>query len=547
MPSPVEKIKARSNYLRGTLAESLADTATGAIADDDTQLSKFHGMYMQDDRDVREDRRRQMLEPDHSFMIRARIPGGICTPEQWLAMDDIATTWANNSLRLTTRQAFQWHGILKGDLKKSIQAMNAVLVDTIAACGDVNRNVMSTVLPELSSIHRQVCDDATALSEHLLPKTRAYHEIWLDQEKVEGTPDHEPIYGELYLPRKFKTVFVVPPVNDVDVYAHDLGYIAIVEDGKLLGYNVTVGGGMGATHGDPDTYPVLAQVLGFCTPDQVNAVGEGIVTIQRDYGDRETRKHARFKYTVEDKGLDFIREELARRTGFELQPERPFKFTTSGDPFGWHETEDGLWHLLLYIQNGRIADRPGIPQLTGMREIAKVHQGEFRLTGNQNLVIANVPADQKARIDTLCHEYGLDAYATLSATRLNAMACVALPTCGLAMAEAERYLPDLVGEIEGLLDKHALKDEAINIRMTGCPNGCARPYLAEIGMVGKAPGRYNFHLGAAHNGSRLNTMVEENIDEPRILELLDGWFERFANERAANETFGDFVERALGH
>ncbi len=546
MPSPVEIIKARSNYLRGTLEEGLADTATGTIAEDDTQLSKFHGMYMQDDRDVREERRRQMLEPDHSFMIRARIPGGICTPDQWLAMDEIASTYANNTLRLTTRQAFQWHGILKGDLKSSIQAMNAVLVDTIAACGDVNRNVMCTVLPELSSIHAQVCADATSLSEHLLPKTRAYHEIWLDQEKVEGTPDHEPIYGEVYLPRKFKTVFVVPPVNDVDVYAHDLGYIAIVEDGELLGYNVTVGGGMGATHGDPDTYPVLAKVLGFCTPDQVNAVAEGIVTIQRDYGDREVRKHARFKYTVEDKGLDFIREELAKRTGFELEPERPFTFTTSGDPFGWHESEDGLWHLLLYVQNGRIADREGAPHLTGLREIAKVHQGEFRLTANQNLVIARVPAAEKERIDALCAKYGLDAYAKLSATRLNAMACVALPTCGLAMAESERYLPDLVGHIEGLLDKHELSDEAINIRMTGCPNGCARPYLAEIGMVGKAPGRYNLHLGAAHNGDRLNRMTHENINETEILETLDGWFGQFADQRAANETFGDFVTRVSG-
>ena len=543
--SPVEKIKARSDFLRGTLAEGLRDSATGAIAEDDTQLSKFHGIYQQDDRDVREERRRALLEPDHSFMIRARVPGGICTPEQWLALDAIARRWANHTLRLTTRQAFQFHGVLKRDLKTSIQQINAALMDTIAACGDVNRNVMCTPLPELSAVHAQVCADAAAFSDHLTPRTRAYHEIWLDKQRVAGSEDVEPIYGATYLPRKFKTAFVIPPRNDVDVLAHDLGFIAIVEDGQLAGYNVTVGGGMGATHGDPATYPRLADVLGFIAPQQVNEVGAAIVMVQRDFGDRTERKHARFKYTIADRGLAWLRGELEQRLGYALGAPRPFAFNTSGDAYGWLRGDDGLWHLSLFIQNGRIADTDYAQQLTGLREIAKVHRGEFRLSPNQNVIVAGVEASRKAAIEALAVAHGLDAYNRLSQLRLNAMACVALPTCGLAMAEAERYLPELLDRVEELLAKHQLEGEAINTRMTGCPNGCARPYLAEIGLVGKAPGRYNLHLGAAHDGTRLNTLVAENIDEPHILSILDEHFGAFRNERRGAESFGDFAHRRL--
>ena len=541
--SPVEKIKVASNYLRGTLQESLQDNATGTIAEDDTQISKFHGIYQQDDRDVREERRRQMLEPDHSFMIRARVPGGVCTPAQWLALDDIATRWANHSLRITTRQAFQFHGVFKRDLKTSIQAINKSLLDTIAACGDVNRNVMCTPLPELSALHAQVYQAAASVSEHLTPHTSAYHEIWLDRKKLAGSVDHEPIYGESYLPRKFKIAFAIPPQNDVDVQAHDLGFIAIEEDGKLAGFTVTVGGGMGATHGDPTTYPRLADVLGWCRPEQVNEVSEAIVTIQRDFGNRSERRHARFKYTLAKYGLEWLRKELKQRLGYALEPARPFVFTGNGDKYGWQQSVDGHWHLLLFTENGRLADTDRAKQLTGMREIARIHRGDFRLTPNQNVIIANVDAKHKDEIDALVDGHGLDTYKRISQLRLHSMACVALPTCSQAMAEAERYLPDLTGQIEDLLVKHQLQDQPITIRMTGCANGCARPYLAEIGLVGKAPGRYNLHLGAAFNGTRLNRMASENIDEEEILATLDQLFGNFKDSRQQNETFGDFLVR----
>jgi len=542
--NPVEGIKAASNFLRGTLQESLRDGATGTITEADTQLSKFHGIYQQDDRDVREERRRQKLEPDHSFMIRARVPGGICTPAQWLALDNIATTWANHSLRLTTRQAFQFHGVLKRDLKQSIRSINDSLMDTIAACGDVNRNVMCTALPELSNLHTRVYGAATAVSEHLTPNTRAYHEIWLDKKKVGGGEDREPIYGDVYLPRKFKIAFAIPPHNDVDVLAHDLGFVATSRDGQLTGFTVTVGGGMGATHGDPTTYPRLGENIGWCRPDQAVEVSEAIVTIQRDHGNRESRKHARFKYTVEKLGLAWIREELERRLGYTLEPARPYVFTHNGDDFGWTKSDDGFSHLLLFTQNGRLADTGFAKQLTGMREIASIHTGDFRLTPNQNVVIANVSEDQKPVIDELVARHGLDTYKQLSSLRLHSIACVALPTCGQAMAEAERYLPDLIGKIEQQLESHQLQDQAITIRMTGCPNGCARPYLAEIGLVGKAPGRFNLHLGAAYDGTRLNRIILENADEAGILAALDKLFEEYRSNRNTGEYLGDYFIRS---
>ena len=541
--NPVEGIKAASNYLRGTLQESLLDGATGSIAEDDTQISKFHGIYQQDDRDVRDSRRRQKLEPDHSFMIRARVPGGVCTTAQWLALDAIATQWANHSLRLTTRQAFQFHGVLKHDLKTSIQAINQSLMDTIAACGDVNRNVMCTALPELSALHTEVYQAAASLSEHLTPNTTAYHEIWLDRKKLSANIDSEPIYGDFYLPRKFKIAFAIPPHNDVDVQAHDVGFIATSEAGKLTGFTITVGGGMGATHGDPTTYPMLAKVLGWCPPGQVNEISEAIVIIQRDFGDRSNRKHARFKYTLQKHGMTWLRQQLETRLAYEIEPARPFVFTQNGDHYGWQQSDDGAWHLLLFTENGRLADTDRAKQLTGMREIAQIHNGDFRLTSNQNVVIANVESSQKSAINTLVAKYGLDAYKKLSRLRLNSLACVALPTCGQAMAEAERYLPDLLGKIEKLLEHHRLLDQAITIRMTGCANGCARPYLAEIGLVGKAPGRYNLHLGAAFNGTRLNRMVRENADEAEILTTLDQQFEQYAANRNDGEYFGDYFVR----
>jgi sulfite reductase (NADPH) hemoprotein beta-component len=542
--SPVERIKRDSRLLRGSLAESLRDPLTGAIREDDTVLIKFHGSYQQDDRDVREERRRQKLEPAYSFMIRTRLPGGVCTPQQWLALDGIARRYANGSLRLTTRQAFQFHGVVKSELRETMAAINATLIDTIAACGDVNRNVLASANPVESRAHAHAWEWAKRLSEHLLPRTRAYHEIWLDGSKIAGTEEVEPIYGPTYLPRKFKAAIAVPPVNDVDVYAHDLGFIAIVEDGELAGFNLTVGGGLGASHGDPTTYPRLADVVGFLRPEQLLAVAEAVVTTQRDFGNRAVRKHARLKYTIDARGLDWFVAEIARRQGFALEPPRPFEFTSSGDRFGWVEGFDGRWHLTLRIEAGRVADTAEAAQLTGLREIARVHRGDFRLTPNQNLIVANVEAAERRFIEALVVRHGLDAHARSTPVRRDALACVALPTCPLAMAEAERYLPGFGRSVERLLEAHGLRGEPLTLRITGCPNGCARPYLAEVALVGKAPGRYNLHVGGDGRGQRLNVLYRENVDEPTILAALDQAFARWAAERLPCERFGDFAWRS---
>ena len=542
--SAVERIKRDSRLLRGTLADSLADPLTGAIREDDTVLIKFHGSYQQDDRDLREERRRQKLEPAWSFMIRTRTPGGVCTPRQWLALDEIARRYANGTLRITTRQAFQFHGVIKSELKATMAAINATLIDTIAACGDVNRNVLASANPVESRAHAEVHEWAKRLSEHLLPRTRAYHEIWLDGEKVAGTEEVEPIYGPTYLPRKFKAAIAVPPINDVDVFAHDLGFIAIVEDGALTGFNVAVGGGLGATHGDPETYPRLADVIGFVRPEQLLAVAEAVVTTQRDFGNRAVRKRARLKYTIDDRGLEWFVGEVTRRLGSPLEPARPFAFTATGDRFGWVEGWDGRWHLTLRIEAGRVADTAGSRRLTGLREIARVHRGDFRLTPNQNLIVANVEPAERRYIDALVVRHGLDAHARMTPLRRDALACVALPTCPLAMAEAERYLPDFGRRVEDLLAAHGLRDEPLVLRITGCPNGCARPYLAEVALVGKAPGRYNLHLGGDGRGQRLNVLYRENVDETTILAALEQAFARYAAERQPGERFGDFSWRA---
>jgi sulfite reductase (NADPH) hemoprotein beta-component len=546
--SAVETIKKASRGLRGTLVESLHDPLTGAIRESDTQLIKFHGSYMQDDRDLRAEREHQKLEPAYSFMIRTRLPGGVVTPGQWLALSTLARTHATGTLRLTTRQAFQVHGVIKKDLKKTMQAMNAVLIDSIAACGDVNRNVMGSANPVESKLHEQVYDWSVKLSEHLKPKTRAYHEIWLDGEKLVGPPEEEPILGPNYLPRKFKTAIVVPPHNDVDVFSQDLGFIAILDgaqagQGSLLGFNLVVGGGLGATHGEPQTYPRIGDVIGFLTPDLTLKVAETVVMIQRDFGDRTDRKHARLKYTIDDRGIDWFKAELARRLGYELPPPRPFKFTTQGDRFGWLRGHDGRWHLTLRIESGRVADRPGATHLTGLEKIAQIHQGDFRLTPNQNLIIANVPASECMKIDQLVADHGLAKSLLTSPVRRDALACVALPTCGLSMAEAERYLPSFTEKVEGVLARYSLKNMPLTLRITGCPNGCARPYLAEIALIGRAPGRYTLRLGGDAVGQRLNVIYRDNIDENAILAVLDELIARYAVEREAEERFGDFLWR----
>ncbi|MDT0756461.1 assimilatory sulfite reductase (NADPH) hemoprotein subunit [Mammaliicoccus sciuri] len=539
----MEHIKNRSNYLRGTIKEGLADEITGAIAEDDTKLLKFHGSYMQDDRDIRDERRKQKLEPAYSFMIRVRVPGGTATADQWVAMDDISTEYANNTIKLTTRQAFQFHGILKRNLKSSMQSIHHAVMDSLAACGDVNRNVMCNPNPYQSGVHKEVDTLATQISGHLSPQTGAYHEIWLDDEKIIDTKEEvEPMYGKTYLPRKFKIGIAVPPSNDIDVYSQDIGLIAVIEDDQLVGFNVTVGGGMGMTHGDTKTYPQVGRLLGYFPKEEAVDVCEKILTIQRDYGNRENRKNARFKYTVDRLGVDFIREELNKRLGWEIEEAKPFEFKHNGDRYGWTEGS-GKWHFTLFIQNGRVKDTSDYKLKTALREIAEIHTGDFRLTPNQNLIIANVAKSKKQQIQKIIDKYGITDGEHYTGLRRNSMACVAFPTCGLAMAESERYLPTLINKIEGLLDEAGLNEEEITIRMTGCPNGCARPALAEIAFIGKAPGKYNMYLGGGFTGDRLNKLFKENIGEDEILESLKPILIQYGKEKNDGEHFGDFVIR----
>lgn len=544
-PSDVERIKNESNYLRGTLEKTMEYPLSSGIPEDDNRLMKFHGSYLQDDRDLRNERQRQKLEPAYQFMVRVRTPGGTATPEQWLVMDEVARKYGNGSLKLTTRQAFQVHGILKWNVKKYMQEINEVLLDCIAACGDVNRNVMSNVNPNQSALHDEVYQWSVKLSEHLLPRTRAYHELWLDGEKVIDSQDTEmePIYGALYLPRKFKIAIAIPPSNDVDVFSQDIGFIAIVDEGKLVGFNVAVGGGMGMTHGDAATYPQLGRIVGFITPDRILETAEKIITIQRDYGNRAVRKNARFKYTIDARGLDWFVEELHRRLGWELEPARPYQFERTGDQFGWIKGANGHWHYTLFIQNGRIRDFEDYQLMTGLREIAKVHTGLFRLTPNQNLLIADVTPQKKRKIAALIEQYKLTDGAHYSALRRNSIACVSFPTCGLAMAEAERYLPSLITKIDEILEQAGLRNTEIGIRMSGCPNGCSRAAMGEIGFIGKGPGKYNLYLGGDFKGQRLNKIYKENIGEEEILATLQPIFNHYAKEREENEHFGDFVIR----
>ncbi|GAA5496257.1 sulfite reductase [NADPH] hemoprotein beta-component [Rubritalea halochordaticola] len=541
-----EYLKIESNYLRGTLAEELADTSTGGISEGAGQMIKFHGCYVQDDRDLRASRRQHKLEKAYSFLMRVRIPGGVVSPKQWLQMDWISENFANHTLKLTTRQAFQLHGVIKTQLKRTIQEMDKVALDCIAACGDVNRNVMCNPNPHLSETHAETVKLARDISEHLLPQGGAYHEIFLDQEKVISSEEVvEPIYGKTYLPRKFKIAIAVPPSNDVDIHANDLSFIAVQdENNKLLGYNVAVGGGMGMTHGVEATYPRLADIIGFVTPDKAVDVAEKVVLVQRDFGDRTDRKHSRLKYTIDDRSADWFLKTLNEYLGYDLEPVREFEFTTNGDNFGWHEDERGMFHLNLFIQGGRVVDSPAFPIKTGLREIAKIHDGEFRLTANQNLAISNISPEKRPEIEKLLEEYKILKSHERSALRLHSIACVALPTCGLALAEAERYLPDVITELEEVVEECGLRHDAITIRMTGCPNGCGRPFLAEIGFVGRGPDKYNMYLGGGHAGHRLNKLYRESVPGSEIKNVLRPIIEDYAKSREEGEKFGDFVIRA---
>ena len=545
-PSPVEIIKDRGDYLRGGISGGLADDLSGGVSEDDQSLIKFHGIYQQDDRDVRASRTARKLEPDYSFMIRMRVPGGLMTPAQWLAADSAAAELTEaGSIRLTTRQTMQFHGVPKDNLRPLLKSCARRLLDSIAACGDVNRNVMCSPHAGLSPVHAAAHETAREISELLLPRSRAYYEIWLGEEKIAASPSAapqtaEPLYGRHYLPRKFKIAVAVPPANDVDIYSQDIGFAAVARGGKLRGFNVFAGGGLGMTHGDRRTYPRLADALGFCAPSQAAETAWHLAALQRDYGDRSDRKQARFKYTIARLGLDFIREELMRRLGFVLAPVEKTEFTRRADILGWQK-QPGGWDLTLYVENGRIAGA----LKEALREAAALECCGFLMTPNQNLMLVNIAEDRRARVENVFTRRGIGAdFSHLSGIRQNAMACVAFPTCPLAFAESERYLPSLVEKLEAELAKHGLEKEEISIRMTGCPNGCARPYLGEIGLVGKAPGRYNLYLGACAAGARLSSLAGQNMNEEDILAALSPLFGEYAKNRTAGEPFGDFLVRA---
>ncbi|MFL5786573.1 MAG: assimilatory sulfite reductase (NADPH) hemoprotein subunit [Flavisolibacter sp.] len=544
--SAEERIKTQSDGLRGTIKESLNNEITGAIGEDDQKLVKFHGMYQQDDRDRREERAEKKLERLFSFMIRLRLPGGFLTPEQWIATYHIAGENSTGVIKITSRQTLQLHGLLKSRLRPTIQAFNEVHLNSIATCGDINRNVLCSSHPKQSPIHEQVFAYAKKLSDLLLPKTRAYYEIWLDEEKITDKKEEEdPLYQDRYMPRKFKIGIAIPPNNDIDVLGNDLGLIAIIENNVLKGFNIAIGGGLASTHGNPDTYPRLATVIGFTDTEEktIKAVYE-ILTIQRDYGNRSDRKQARLKYTVDRLGVDWYREELERRIGFKLGKARPFSFTQRIDYYGWEQNHEGLWYYTAFVENGRIADEGNLLYKSALLEIAQTGKANFRFTCNQNVIISDIKSEDKELINSILVKYGIiDHTNNASVIRKNSMACVALPTCPLALAEAQRYLPQLISKIEPLLVKHKLEKEDIIIRMTGCPNGCARSYIAEIGFVGTGPGKYNLHLGSDNQGLRLNKIYRENIDEDTILSELDEVFATYKNERKKGEGLGDFTNR----
>ncbi|MEH0831872.1 assimilatory sulfite reductase (NADPH) hemoprotein subunit [Pectobacterium cacticida] len=537
-----ERMKRESNFLRGTIAEDLNDGLTGGFKGDNFLLIRFHGMYQQDDRDIRAERAEQKLEPRHAMMLRCRLPGGVMTPQQWLGIDKFASeSTIYGSIRLTNRQTFQFHGILKPNVKPVHQLLNRLGLDGLATANDVNRNVLCTSNPIESELHQQAYAWAKKISEHLLPRTRAYAEIWLDQEKV-ATTDEEPILGPSYLPRKFKTTIVIPPQNDVDLHANDLNFVAIADNGRLVGFNVLVGGGLSIAHGDKATYPRTASELGYIAVEHTLAIAEAVVTTQRDWGNRTNRKNAKTKYTLERVGIDNFKREVETRAGVKFEAVRPYEFTRRGDRIGWVKGIDNKWHLTLFIENGRILDYPGRPLKTGLAEIAKIHKGDFRLTANQNLIVAGVPARSKAKIEALAREHGL-IDDSITEQRKNSMACVSFPTCPLAMAEAERFLPTFVTKVEAIMQRHGVGDEYIVLRVTGCPNGCGRSLLAEIGLVGKAVGRYNLHLGGNREGTRIPRMYRENITDTEILAEIDRLIELWARDRLPNEGFGDFAIR----
>jgi sulfite reductase (NADPH) hemoprotein beta-component len=540
-----EEIKAAIPTVAGTIAATMVNSNEDHFSHDDYEFLKFHGCYQQDDRDQRKAGKKYIM------MVRSRVPGGVMTANQWKVFDQLASAYGNNTLRATTRQTIQFHGILKSNLRAVIKGINDSLLSTLAACGDVNRNILAPPTPAYTKAREQVFAHCQSLAVAIAPRTRAYHAIWIDGQQLDleasANKDFvDPLYGRTYLPRKFKVAFAIPPVNDLDVFTNDVGFIAIVERDQLLGYNVAVGGGMGRSHGNAATYPRLADVVGFIPADQVVELTKAVLTIHRDFGDRTDRKHARLKFVVAERGVDWMRAEIEKRAGFRLEASRPYQFTTTADLLGWHKAVDSSWFLGLFVDAGRIKDAGGYKLKTALRHVADAFQTvEFRLSANQNLILANVSEEDKHPIAMLLAAYGVKTEAQTTALHAASMACPALPTCGLALAESERMLPGFIDRIEKLLADAGLDGEEIIIRSTGCPNGCARPYMAEIGFVGKAPGRYQVWLGGDVAGTRLNRLWKDVLREADLEAEFRPVFARFAQERQPGERFGNWCQRAL--
>jgi sulfite reductase (NADPH) hemoprotein beta-component len=538
-----EGLKASDPLLAGAIVQTLADPAQDRFSEDDYEFLKFHGIYQQDDRDKRK------TGKQYIFMVRGRLPGGALTPSVYLGFDQLCGLYGNNTLRITTRQGFQFHGVTKGNLGRFMKGLNDAMATTLAACGDVNRNVMAAPTPATSPAVDAIQRQAKTVSDALLPKTRAYHQIWVEGTELKLTDEDanfvDPLYGKTYLPRKFKVAFAIPPLNDIDIFTNDCGFIAIVENDQLVGYNLLAGGGMGMSHGNAQTYPRLADVIGFLPPERVIETAKGVVTMHRDFGDRTNRKHARLKYVIAERGVAWFREELERRLGFVLEEARPYAFTHQGDLYGWHQQFDGDFFLGLFVENGRIKDAGPRRLKTGLRRVVEEFKPNLRLTPSQNILLVNVPPAQRDGITQLLAEHGVPVENQASIIRRASIACPALPTCGLALAESERTMPDILDRIEALLAELGLRDEEIIIRMTGCPNGCARPYTAELSLVGRAPGKYQLYVGGNQAGTRLTELFQENVKSDNIANELRPWLRRFANERIGAERFGDFCQRVL--
>jgi sulfite reductase (NADPH) hemoprotein beta-component len=538
-----EALKAGDPLLEGTIVQTLADPGKDRFSEDDYEFLKFHGIYQQDDRDKRK------VAKQYIFMVRGRFPGGAVSPLVYLGMDELCGLYGNNTLRITTRQGFQFHGVTKGNLGKFMKGLNDAMATTLAACGDVNRNVMAAPTPATSPLVDDIQRQARAVADALLPKTRAYHQIWVEGTELKLTDADanfiDPLYGKTYLPRKFKVAFAIPPLNDIDVFTNDCGFIAIIEDGQLLGYNLLAGGGLAMSHGNAQTYPRLADVIGFIGADRVIETAKGVVTVHRDYGDRTNRKHARLKYVLAERGVPWFREELERRLGFKLLEPRPYAFTQQGDLYGWHQQFDGKLFLGLFVENGRIKDEGPRRFKSGLRQVVDQFKPDLRLTPSQNILLVNVPPAQREGITRVLAEHGVPVENQASAIRRASMACPALPTCGLALAESERTMPGVLDRIESVLAELGLKDEEIIIRMTGCPNGCARPYTAELALVGRAPGKYQLYVGGNQSSTRLGELFRESVKLDEIANELRPWFRRFARERLGAERFGDFCQRVL--